>query len=70
MRTVRTILTSTVLATALTLSLTVTPAHAETLRGVYYTSSECYRVGNLGNQSGWWSFYRCSYEYNLWFLYA
>ncbi|GAA1255241.1 hypothetical protein GCM10009677_01330 [Sphaerisporangium rubeum] len=71
MRTVRTLLTSAVLGTALAVSLSVaTPAHAETLRNVYYYDWDCHRVGNLGIQSGWWSSYRCSYEYNFWFLYA
>ncbi|MFC6086049.1 hypothetical protein [Sphaerisporangium aureirubrum] len=70
MRTVRTLLASAILAAGLAITLTATPAHAETLRNVYYTSSECYRVGNLGVSSGWWTYYHCDLQYNFWFLYA
>lgn len=54
-----------------------TPAQAATreLRGVYSSSSECYRVGAYGAQQGWWSNYSCEYrpiDYNgaLYFLWA
>ncbi|MEU7941408.1 hypothetical protein [Microbispora bryophytorum] len=46
------------------------PAQADTLRNVYYSSSDCYRYGDYGVQNHLWTWYHCDYQYNMWFLYS
>ncbi|GGO03057.1 hypothetical protein GCM10011574_12510 [Microbispora bryophytorum] len=46
------------------------PAQADTLRNVYYSSSDCYRYGDYGVQNHLWTWYHCDYQYNFWFLYS
>jgi hypothetical protein len=70
MRKARALLISAVVAAGLVLSLSA-PAHAEArLRGVYYDYSECVRVGQYGQQQGWWGYWWCQFQSNYYFLYA
>lgn len=71
MRKVRALLISTALAVGVLLSMTATPAQAESIRYAYILQSDCYNGGNLGIQWGWWTSFRCAYDnsshyYFLW----
>lgn len=51
-------------------AVVASPAQAE-LSGVYYSYSECHRVGLLGTSSGWWNWWYCEETHpNLFFLYT
>lgn len=46
------------------------PAQAD-IGGVYYSYSECHRVGLLGVSSGWWDWWYCEETYpGFFFLYT
>ncbi len=70
MRKIRALAVAGALASGLTVVANAVPAHADTLRNVYYSSSDCYRYGDYGVQNHLWSWYHCDYQYNLWFLYS
>ncbi|MET8988040.1 hypothetical protein ABZ917_19740 [Nonomuraea wenchangensis] len=70
MRKARALLVSALLAGGVLTTFTATPAHAESLRGVYYDYSECQRIGQYGYSQGWWGFWHCESQYNFYFLYA
>ncbi|WP_049569719.1 hypothetical protein [Nonomuraea sp. SBT364] len=72
MRKIRAVLVPAVLAIGMALSLGATPAHAETLNGIYKEQSECQRVGTYGDEQGWWNGWRCEWktQYHYYFLYA
>ncbi|GII80459.1 hypothetical protein Sru01_54410 [Sphaerisporangium rufum] len=72
MRKLRALLLSAAIGTGVLLSTTAAPAHAESIRYVYYLQSDCYNGGNLGIQWGWWTYYHCDLDYasNRWYLWA
>ncbi|MEV0614691.1 hypothetical protein AB0I81_15280 [Nonomuraea sp. NPDC050404] len=72
MRKARAVLVSAVLAAGMSLTIGAAPAHAEKLNGIYRELPECQRVGNYGDQQGWWDGWRCEYksQYHYYFLYA
>ncbi|MCK2214905.1 hypothetical protein MF672_014080 [Actinomadura sp. ATCC 31491] len=70
MRKVRALLVSALLAGGALVSLNAAPAHAESLRGVFYDYSECQRVGQYGYTQGWWGWWHCEQQYSYYFLYA
>lgn len=64
MRKLRALAISTALAAGLTLSISTAPAaHAESIRYVYWLQPDCIYGGNFGIQAGWWTTFRCSYQY-------
>ncbi|GAA3019029.1 hypothetical protein [Streptosporangium longisporum] len=72
MRKTRAVLVSAAVVLGATLTIGATPAHAETLAGVFREHSECERVGTRGTDQGWWDDYSCEWEgrYRYYFLYA
>ncbi|GAA3592698.1 hypothetical protein GCM10022419_089510 [Nonomuraea rosea] len=72
MRKVRALLISTALAAGVLVSMTATPAQAESIRYAYFLQSDCYNGGSLGIQWGWWTSFHCDYDNNshYYFLWA
>ncbi|WP_169953310.1 hypothetical protein [Microbispora sp. H11081] len=70
MRKIRALAVVGALVGGLVVTASAGPAHADTLRNVYYSSYDCYRYGDYGVQNNLWSWYHCDYQYNLWFLYS
>ncbi|MEU4409852.1 hypothetical protein AB0F88_35520 [Streptosporangium sp. NPDC023963] len=72
MRKVRAVLVSAVVILGASLTIGATPAHAESLAGVFRDHSECERIGTHGIAQGWWDDYSCKWEsrYRYYFLYA
>lgn len=78
MHATRKIIAAATLAAGLALGAGVAPAHAGTgtLRGVYYTQSECLRVGWYGHDNYGWGWPECLQQdqngqpQTFWFLYA
>ena len=76
MHAMKKIITTATLVGGLALGAGVAPAHASVLRGVYYTQSECFRIGWYGHDNYGWGWPECLQQdqygqpQSQWFLYS